>query len=677
MNSVTEEVKSRLDLVEIISETVQLRKSGASYVGFCPFHQNTRTPAFVVFPGTQTWRCFGACAEGGDLFSYVMKREGWEFREALRFLADRAGVPLEQHAPVDKARQDTQTRLATLLASASDYFHILLLHAPEAESARRYVAGRQLHEETVATFKLGFALDSWDACRTHFNSQGYSDDELVAVGLLSENPERQTRYDRFRNRLMFPIRDAEGQVAGFGARTLDPDGLPKYLNSPQTELFDKSSLLYGFDLAKRHIREARQAIIVEGYMDLLQGWQHGFRNLVAQMGTALTGAQLQLLKRNAKTIIIALDADAAGLQATMRSLDVARETLDREPDVRFDAAHLVRHEGRLKADIRVVSLPAGNDPDKLIREQPALWPQLVAAAQPVVAFVIDLLTAGVDRNDAKAKAEIVQRVIPLINDVADPVERDHYRQQLARQLRVDERALQQVALQATPPGRRQPPEPQAPAGLPLPGREKGGENGAPVEVTLRGGRISLGKREASYLSHCLNYFPDLLEQVDRSLTQLDQEPVTERDFANPEYRALWQQLRHWMTTEPFATIDDLWDILDSTLRQQALSLYRAQGADPAQRDKLPDLLALTVLDIRLEQTRRQLNEVQQLSREGQQSGDAAIMELCVQQSIQLSSVLNRLNTAKWSLSAVNRRQSEIDSERQHPIRRPYSDADLP
>jgi DNA primase len=263
--------------------------------------------------------------------------------------------------------------------------------------------------------------------------------------------------------------------------------------------------------------------------------------------------------------------------------------------------------------------------------------------------------------------------MPLISDVADPVERDHYRQQLARQLRVDERALQQVALQTAPTRRKQPTEPAASESL---SSARRAENGASIDAALRGGRISLGKREANYLGQCLNYFPELPEEVDRSLAQLDQEPVTERDFANPENRALWRQLRHWMTTEPFATIDDLWDILDSTLRQQAQSLYRTEGVDPTHREKLPDLLANSVLDIRLEQARRQLSEVQQLSREGQQAGDAAVMELCVQQFMQLSTALQRLNKAKWSLSAVNRRQAEIDSERQLSSRRSYSEDNL-
>ncbi|MDX1686434.1 MAG: DNA primase, partial [Candidatus Promineifilaceae bacterium] len=444
--SVTDEIKSRLDIVDVISETVQLRRSGKSYTGFCPFHHNTRTPAFAVFPDTQTWRCFGACAEGGDVFSFVMKKEGWDFKEALRQLAQRAGVQLEELSPAAKAQRAEEKRLTELLGSAADYFHQLLLYAPQAEHARKYVQQRALEEETLETFKIGYALNSWDACRTHFNAQGYDDDDLLSAGLLSENVEKGTRYDRFRNRLMIPIRDVRGRVVGFGARTLEEDGIPKYLNSPQTDLFDKSRLLFGLDMAKRHVREARQAVIVEGYMDVMQGWQAGFRNMVAQMGTALTGAQLRTLKRYTKQFVIALDADSAGMKATMRSLEVARETLDREVEARFDARGLVRHEGRLKADIRIVTLPEGNDPDNIIRREPAEWPKLLATARPVVAYVIDVLTAEMEPGDPKAKADVVRRVMPLIGDVADPVERDHYRQMLARTLRVDERALQQVAL---------------------------------------------------------------------------------------------------------------------------------------------------------------------------------------------------------------------------------------
>jgi len=353
--SITQEIKSRLDIVDVVSEQVPLRRSGRNYSGFCPFHTNTRTPAFYVFPETQTWHCFGECSEGGDLFSYVMKKEGWDFKEALKSLAKRAGVELEEPDPEAKKRRKAEDKQADILSTAAEYFHQLLLHAPQAENARNYVAGRELTLETVAAYRLGFALNSWDACRAHFNDQGYSDEELLEVGLLTDNPERGTRYDRFRNRLMIPIHDVEGRVVGFGARTLDKEGIPKYLNSPQTALFDKGRLLYGLDTAKRNIREAREVVIVEGYMDVMQGWQAGFRNIVAQMGTALTGDQLRLLKRYTKRFILALDPDAAGIKATMRSLQVARENLDREIEHRFDARGLVQHEGRLQADILIAT----------------------------------------------------------------------------------------------------------------------------------------------------------------------------------------------------------------------------------------------------------------------------------------------------------------------------------
>ncbi len=336
--SVTEEIKNRLDLVDIVSEQVSLRRSGRSYTGFCPFHSNTRTPAFVVFPDTQTWRCFGECATGGDLFDYVMKKEGYDFKEALKVLAERAGVTLEAADPQAKKRRKAEDKVVDLLTMAAEYFHQLFLYAPQAKAARAYMETRQLNEETLATYHVGYALQSWDACRTHFTDQGYTDAELLAAGLLSENPEKGTRYDRFRNRLMIPIRDIEGRVVGFGARTLEKDGIPKYLNSPQTAVFDKGHLLFGLDLARRHIREAREAVIVEGYMDVMQGWQAGYRNMVAQMGTALTGDQLRLLKRSTKRFTLALDADAAGQKATMRSLQVARDTLDRDYETRFRRA---------------------------------------------------------------------------------------------------------------------------------------------------------------------------------------------------------------------------------------------------------------------------------------------------------------------------------------------------
>lgn len=651
--NVTQEIKSRLDIVDIVSETVTLRKSGRNYAGFCPFHANSRTPAFFVFPETQTWRCFGACAEGGDVFSFMMKRQGWEFKETLEHLAQRAGVELQEFTPEEKKRRSHADKLTDLLGAAADYFHQLFLHAPQAEQVRHYVQGRALTEATISAFKLGYALDSWDACRTHFNAQGYTDQELIEVGLLTENEEKGSRYDRFRSRLMIPIRDGDGRTVGFGARTLDKDGLPKYLNSPQTLVFDKSHLLFGLDMGKRDIREARQAVIVEGYMDVIQAWQAGFRNVVAQMGTALTEAQLQQLKRYTKRFVLALDADAAGAKATLRSLQVARQTLDRDVEVRFDAYGLVQQEGRLQADIRIVTLPAGEDPDSIIRADPARWPQLVAQAQPVVAYVIGVATQDLDMRDAKAKTAVAQQVIPLIKDIADPIERDHYWQELARALRVDERALRQTRLPETP--RATQPTPTA----------KQGNGGTAVPRLTNGQTQGGGMRQTHYLSQCLHY-PHLIQQVNERLVQCGQTAVTEKDFLHPEDRAIMQLLPQWVQSggaahhQAVVTIDELWDILDDSptapLTHRAQHLLSLPATPDVEMARLADQLMLSVLDWRLEKTRELVNEVEQYYKEAQIENDAEAVAIYQQLKRELPVVVWQLNKARNAMTAANRRR---------------------
>lgn len=639
--SVTQDIKSRLDIVDIVSEQVPLRKSGHNYAGFCPFHSNTRTPAFYVFPETQTWRCFGACADGGDLFTYVMKKEGWEFRETLEYLARRAGVTLDTAPPVDKVQQAFADKMGDLLGATADYFHQLLLYAPQAELARRYVAQRGLTAETLAAFQIGYALDSWDACRSHFTAQGYSDDDLLQAGLLTENPEKGTRYDRFRNRLMFAIRNVDGQVVGFGARTLEKDGIPKYLNSPQTALFDKSHLLYGLDLARRQVREARQAVIVEGYMDVIQAHQAGFGNVVAQMGTALTEQQLQLLKRYTKRFVLALDADAAGQKATLRSLQVARETLDKDYEVRFDAQGLVRHEARLKADIRVVTMPDGEDPDSIIRADVARWPLLLAQARPIVDYVIDTATADLDMTDAKAKSAVVQQVLPLILEVGDPVEREHYRQLLARALQVDEMTLRQMP---TAPNGRQPAAPVV------------GQKQVVAKPVSGGGRkTAVNTREANFLRHCLQY-PQLLTQVNQQLRRTRQPELGETDFIQAEDRALLGQMYQQLRYGVVAVRSELWDSSDDVLQERIKTLEKLPLIAESQLDHLVEKLAHSVLDWRCDRIKQRNRELQQLLRI--QREEVADQRDFYQQILAGSQELQRINRAKEAMSAVGRRRAE-------------------
>jgi DNA primase len=437
--STIDEVKARIDIVDLVSGSgVKLRKAGKNYTGFCPFHDNKRTPAFVVWPESGTWRCFGQCNEGGDIFKFVMKKEGWDFKEALRHLAEQAGVELQAYSPQQEAQQELHDSLRNLLEEAVLYYRNHLLNTSEVSHYLH--EKRRLSEATIETFGLGYAPPGWDNALRHFSDRGYSEGDLRDAGLLSER-DSGGYYDRFRHRIMIPIRDERGRMAGFGARIVDPEEVPKFLNSPETPVFSKGRLLYGLDRARKAIRAADQAVIVEGYLDVIAVHQAGYENVVSPMGTALTEEQLRLLKRYTRKIVLALDPDAAGQKAVLRGLDAARQAMDREGELRFDARGLLRNEARLQADLRVASLPDELDPDEIVARDPEEWARLIEVAKPIVTHVMETLAEGQELADPKVKSGIAAQVIPLIEDLPNPVERDTYRQQLARFLRVDERSL--------------------------------------------------------------------------------------------------------------------------------------------------------------------------------------------------------------------------------------------
>jgi len=439
MNTI-DEIKSRLDIVDLVSESVKLRRSGKNYTGFCPFHANTRTPAFVVFPESGTWRCFGECNEGGDIFRFVMKKEGWDFKEALKNLAERAGVKLTPLTPQRAEENEKLALLRKILEDAVIFFRHQLTQTDPGHQTMAYLEKRGVKSETAESWGLGYAPDSWEAALNYLENKGYERQLVLESGLLSER-ENGGVYDRFRHRLMFPIRDANGALSGFGGRVLDPQALPKFINSPQTALFDKSSLLYGLDKARKAIRAENQAVIVEGYLDVIVVHQQGYQNVVSPMGTALTEVQMRQLKRYTRRFVLALDPDAAGVKATLRGLEVAREALDHSNDLVFDARGLLHHEARLQADLRVSTLPENLDPDEIVLRDAQEWKRIIEQSKPIIFHVLDTLTAGRDLNDPKTKSEIAARILPLVNDVPNPVERDAYRQQVARVLQVDENAL--------------------------------------------------------------------------------------------------------------------------------------------------------------------------------------------------------------------------------------------
>ena len=433
--SVIDEVKQRIDIVEVVSQYTTLKKAGRTFTALCPFHSE-KHPSFFVYPEQQSWHCFGACSTGGDVFSFVMKKEGIDFGEALRLLAQKAGVTIPSRFEPEAGKEERE-RLYQVNQAAAQYFHNLLLNSPAGEKAGKYFASRGLSPKTIADFQLGFSLNSWDALKQYLMERGYTENELLTAGLVIE-VEAGGAHDRFRNRLMFPIPDIRGRIVGFGARVLD-DSLPKYLNSPQTLIFDKSGCLYGINLAVAAIRQQGLVVIVEGYMDVITAHQNGFNNVVASMGTSVTEKQVGTLKRLTRNIALALDADAAGEEAMLRA---------------------VGYENTLEAEMKVIILPKGKDPDNVIREDAKMWQNFLEEALPIVDYTFNMVTAELDLNTARGKSLAADRLLPIVTEMKDTVRQAHYLQKLARLVKVSQHSLEATLGRIKPSrGKRQAKEP--------------------------------------------------------------------------------------------------------------------------------------------------------------------------------------------------------------------------
>jgi DNA primase len=432
-----DDIKQRLDIVDVISEYLHLEKAGRNFKAICPFHSE-KTASFFVSPERQSWHCFG-CGAGGDVFSFIRRKEGVDFGEALKILAQKAGIPL-----VQKGGKDEKTsKLYQINEAAASYYHHLLLNVPAAQGARLYLERRGISTKTSEDFQLGYSLDSWDGVKQHLLGKGFSLQELIASGLLVEGGREP--YDRFRGRVMFPIKDIKGHVLGFGARVLD-DSLPKYINSPQTLIFDKGSTLYGLERAKDAIREQKTAVIVEGYMDVLTCHQYGMKNVVAAMGTALTEKQIPAIKGLTKNLTLALDADAAGDAATWRGIGILRQSLGR---VMLPMPDYLGTTSQLSAEIKVISLPQGKDPDDVIRESSEEWRKLVAEALPMMDFFF-ATASKLDLTKPEAKAQAKNLLLPLIIEIEDEVERSAYLEKLSQLVGVKRRKLEEEAARLRP-----------------------------------------------------------------------------------------------------------------------------------------------------------------------------------------------------------------------------------
>ncbi len=413
MTSSAQEVKSRLDIIDIIGEYLKLRKVGAGYQALCPFH-NEKTPSFYISPERQTYKCFG-CGVYGDIFSFIMEMEGVDFREALHLLARRAGVEI---SPANAHLRSQQRVLFDICEKSASFFQHNLEKDDTGLMAKKYLEERGLKPETIQEWRLGYAPEKWTGLLEFLMKNDFRKEEVVVAGMAVKHPDKGTVYDRFRGRIMFPIANLQGQIIGFGGRIFQGDeDSAKYINTPQTLIYDKSRVLYGLNKAKSSIREKNQVILTEGYTDVIMSHQAGLSQTVASSGTALTHQQLDIMKRYSENLLMAFDMDSAGNMATQRGISLAEEA------------------GFL---IRVVTMEAGLDPADIIAKDPKKWAKQVEQAKSVFDFYFEMAFRDYDAKTQEGRRKISRLIVPLLASVVDRIEQSHWIQELARRFKVDE-----------------------------------------------------------------------------------------------------------------------------------------------------------------------------------------------------------------------------------------------
>ena len=453
-----ERVKESADIVEIVSAYTDLRRSGARYMGLCPFHDE-RSPSFSVDPQAKLYHCF-ACGVGGDVIKFVEEKEGLSFPEAVESLAERYGVEVEREASDPRAEEARRrrARLAELLARTADFYAAFLRDSPQATKARAYLSGRGLSDEVLADFGVGFAPSAWDRVLTAGQRAGYSIAELEAAGLVQKG-RKGGHYDRFRARITFPVRDPRGRVQGFGARALSPDSKPKYLNSPEGELYRKSRTLYGIDRARAAIAKRGRAVVVEGYTDVLAAHQAGIEEAVAVMGTAVTPEQLRLLASYAVDVVLALDADRAGRDAMLRAQRVA---------------------GARRVRLRVAAMPRGDDPaDLLVSGDPGPFRSLIDGALDMPVFHVRAILDEADLTSPAGRDQALDEAVPVLAGMGETISRDELAREVADRLDADPALVMRRTKEGGEPdegpsaARRPAPGPAAaPASRPISARER-------------------------------------------------------------------------------------------------------------------------------------------------------------------------------------------------------------
>jgi DNA primase len=592
---------------------VPLRKAGTTFKGLCPFH-GEKTPSFVVTPNRESWHCFG-CGKGGDIFNFVMERDSIDFPTALRQLAGRAGVELSERT----TREDAQRgRLRAALEAAIAFYHQVLTGHAAGQPALDYLRKRGFTDKTIETFQLGYAPDSWDALtRALTTKRDFREDDLEAAGLVARRqggrspgtsgpggPTRRGVYDRFRGRIIFPIRDSNGGATGLGGRVVGTaTDTAKYINTPATLLFDKSRTLYLIDKAKSAARKQQRIVLVEGNTDALMAHQEGFENVVCSMGTALTPGQVELATRYAPRIALAYDVDAAGQSAATfgaTELTALVAEIERSP-----------YRERL-TDVDVVRLPAGRDPDEVIRDDPATWRAASENPQPIMDFLIDRYAARFDPKTISGREQLVNAVVPTLRGITDPVRRDGYVQALARRAGIDERVVRE-ALQPR----------QAPSSI----RNRDNQTGAKINLdslmAVPGALDPLAvekmlDRAEGSLLRLLLMRTDLVE---RARVRLTSDLLT-----TTPARELWKALESSVGEDGQLDRKSFLESLDPTLEAVARNLYARNDPVPHDEPALLQAVDQSVLTL----VRNQLSETLDFKRaelsEAEASDDAQAVD---------------------------------------------------
>src|SRR5438105_3791452 len=615
-------VKDRLDLVELVSEQWRLQKAGRDLKGLCPFHAE-KTPSFYVSPEKQLWHCYG-CQKGGDHFTFIQDIEHLDFRGALRLLAEKTGVVLEESPGAGRQRELKRT-IHRLNGMAAQYYHHILLENPAGRTALIQLESRGVTRQSMAEFMLGFAPAGQhrDNLVRFLRKHGVSDREMVEAGLATKL-EGGDLWERFRQRIMIPMHDEHGELVGFGGRVIDDSQQPKYLNTSQTALYDKGRTLFNLFRARKPIHEQKHAVLMEGYFDAITAWQAGVTNVVTTSGTALTEHQVRLLKRETQELLLAFDRDDAGMNATQRAIELASKS---------------------SIYIKVVRVPQGKDPDDYLRANPDGWAALREHALPEWEYMLRQALEGLDLTEAEDRRRGAEAVIPVLAKIPEASVLEIYAQQAAARLRIESPALlrdvQSLQSGRTPPPRSSPSRGEGGTASPRRGEAAAGAglSNSPV------GKTSQTKDEG-YLLGLLVSRPDLIVQMAAELQAIE--------FSSPGYGGVFERLGKMVTADPgVLPLDRLSEFPaeeQRLLARAALAHYPEleEGSEAA----LSQSLAQIKQTLRINACQRRLKAVEAELRAARTSGDESRLVTLMEEHGRLAREREALKEVRYGTSEV-------------------------